>query len=95
MKTLTLILSLTLGLALTAWADPGDRDGAPGSEAFSFGQPSWQAKPLLQLAQGATEEDECLGKCEQELNKCRESGKAESECGEALNACQQACEVQG
>lgn len=95
MKTLTLItLSLTLGVALTAVANPSDEDAAPLFKMSLQGQPSCHAKPFLQLAQMSAV-DECMAKCEKELFSCRESGKDESECKTALAACQQACEEEG
>jgi hypothetical protein len=93
LKTLTFItLILTLGVALTAWADRGDAASAPLFKTPLNGQPSFQAKPLLQLAQGMTQQDVCLAKCEEALTSCQESGTAEAECNKALEACQNACE---
>ncbi len=90
MKTLT--FSFVLSIALTARADPGDVDvGSLFTTSLDRQQP-WQARPLLQMAQGTTEEDVCLGKCQEERLRCLQSDKAESECGDALSACQQACE---
>ena len=93
MKTLVLTPFLALSVSFSAWAGPGCHSALSMTAQLDAQQPI-QESSLLWLAQGVTEEDECIGNCEAEFDSCKESGKDESECGEALNACQQACEAQ-
>lgn len=93
MKALIPTTFLALSVSFSAWAGPGC-GSVPSLTAQLDAQQPVQRSSILRLAQGVTEEDECLGNCEAEHINCKESGKDESECGEALNACQQACEAQ-
>jgi hypothetical protein len=96
MKTLvlaSLALSFALGVSFSAWAGPGCHS-ASSLTAQLGAQQAPQGNSLLRLAQGPSEEDECIANCEAESISCKEGGTDEAECGEALNACQQACEAQ-
>lgn len=90
-KPILIPLILMLGLSHSACATQVAPNDAPLFNTPRHGQQSKQVTPVLLLAQ-VSEEDKCFEKCEQELIKCHESGKTESECKAVLGACQQACE---
>jgi hypothetical protein len=86
LKTL-IPLILAFGVSMMAGAEPANPD-----HASLFKTPfQGQSTTLLQLAQMPSDEDICDSKCSDEYNECLESGKEESECSEANQACEENC----